>query len=141
MGVLFGNPETTPGGRALKFYASVRLEVRRGTMLKEGDTILGNEVNLKVVKNKVAPPFKTATVEILYGKGINKDAELLDLAVKLDIINKSGSWFEYQGEKIGQGKEKVKEFLKNNPKEYDEIKNAVVEAIRNGKDIPTKEKK
>lgn len=141
VGVLFGNPETTPGGRALKFYASVRLEVRRGTMLKEGDTILGNEVNLKVVKNKVAPPFKTATVEILYGKGLNKDAELLDLAVKLDIINKSGSWFEYQGEKIGQGKEKVKEFLKNNPKEYDEIKNAVVEAIRNGKDIPTKEKK
>lgn len=141
VGVLFGNPETTPGGRALKFYASVRLEVRRGTMLKEGDTILGNEVNLKVVKNKVAPPFKTDTVEILYGKGLNKDAELLDLAVKLDIINKSGSWFEYQGEKIGQGKEKVKEFLKNNPKEYDEIKNAVVEAIRNGKDIPTKEKK
>ncbi len=140
VGIIFGNPETTPGGRALKFYASVRLEVRRGTMLKEGERILGNEVNLKVVKNKVAPPFKTASVEILYGKGINKDAELLDLAVKLDVINKSGSWFEYHGEKIGQGKEKVKEFLKNNNKEYEEIKNAVVEAIRSGKEITSKEK-
>ena len=114
VGILFGNPETTTGGRALKFYASVRLEIRRGDVIKVGDNILGNEVKIKVVKNKVAPPFKTATVEITYGKGINKESELIDLACQLDIIHKSGAWFEYNGEKIGQGKEKAKEFLQLN---------------------------
>ena len=111
VGIMFGNPETTTGGRALKFYSSVRLDVRRGDVIKSGEEILGNEVKIKVVKNKVAPPFKTAVVEITYGKGINKQAELLELAVKFDVIHKSGSWFEYNGEKIGQGKEKAKDFL------------------------------
>ena len=133
VGIMFGNPETTTGGRALKFYSSVRLEVRRGDTIKVGEDILGNEVKLKVVKNKVAPPFKTAIVEITYGKGINKQAELLELAVKFDIIHKSGAWFEYNGEKIGQGKEKAKEFLNKNEAEAAAIKEAVVAAIKEGK--------
>ena len=133
VGIMFGNPETTTGGRALKFYSSVRLEVRRGDTIKVGEEILGNEVKLKVVKNKVAPPFKAAVVEITYGKGINKQAELLELAVKFDIIHKSGAWFEYNGEKIGQGKEKAKEFLKKNEAEAEAIKEAVVKAIKEGK--------
>ena len=133
VGIMFGNPETTTGGRALKFYSSVRLEVRRGDTIKVGEDILGNEVKLKVVKNKVAPPFKTAVVEITYGKGINKNAELLELAVKFDIIHKSGAWFEYNGEKIGQGKEKAKEFLAKNEAEAEAIKEAVVAAIKEEK--------
>ena len=133
VGIMFGNPETTTGGRALKFYSSVRLEVRKGDVIKSGDEILGNEVKLKVVKNKVAPPFKTAIVEITYGKGINKAAELLELAVKFDIIHKTGAWFEYNGEKIGQGKEKAKDFLLNNPAETEKIKEAVVACIKENK--------
>ena len=133
VGIMFGNPETTTGGRALKFYASVRLEVRRGEVIKNGDEIVGNEVKIKVVKNKVAPPFKTTTCEITYGKGINKEAELLDLAVKFDIIHKTGSWFEYNGEKIGQGKEKAKDFLANNKEDAEAILKAVVKAINENK--------
>ena len=133
VGIMFGNPETTTGGRALKFYSSVRLDVRRGDTIKVGEEILGNEVKLKVVKNKVAPPFKTAVVEITYGKGINKQAELLELAVKFDIIHKSGAWFEYNGEKIGQGKEKAKDFLAKNEAEAEAIKEAVVKAIKEEK--------
>ena len=133
VGIMFGNPETTTGGRALKFYASVRLEVRRGEVIKNGDEIVGNEVKIKVVKNKVAPPFKTTTCEITYGKGINKEAELLDLAVKFDIIHKTGSWFEYNGEKIGQGKEKAKDFLANNKEDADVILIEVVKAINENK--------
>ena len=133
VGIMFGNPETTTGGRALKFYSSVRLDVRRGDVIKSGEEILGNEVKIKVVKNKVAPPFKTAVVEITYGKGINKQAELLELAVKFDVIHKSGSWFEYNGEKIGQGKEKAKDFLANNAAEAEAIKEAVIAAIKEGK--------
>ncbi|MDY2889329.1 MAG: recombinase RecA [Candidatus Caccosoma sp.] len=133
VGIMFGNPETTTGGRALKFYASVRLEVRRGEVIKNGDEIVGNEVKIKVVKNKVAPPFKTTTCEITYGKGINKEAELLDLAVKFDIIHKTGSWFEYNGEKIGQGKEKAKDFLANNKEDADVILKEVVKAINENK--------
>lgn len=133
VGIMFGNPETTTGGRALKFYSSVRLEVRRGDTIKVGEEILGNEVKLKVVKNKVAPPFKAAVVEITYGKGINKSAELLELAVKFDIIHKSGAWFEYNGEKIGQGKEKAKDFLSKNEVEAQAIKEAVINAIKEGK--------
>ena len=133
VGIMFGNPETTTGGRALKFYSSVRLDVRRGDVIKNGEDILGNEVKIKVVKNKVAPPFKTAILEITYGKGINKEAELLELAVKFDIIHKSGSWFEYNGEKIAQGKEKAKEFLANNLVEAEQIKEAVIAAIKENK--------
>ena len=133
VGIMFGNPETTTGGRALKFYSSVRLDVRRGDAIKSGDEILGNEVKIKVVKNKVAPPFKNAVVEITYGKGINKQAELLELAVKFDVIHKSGAWFEYNGEKIGQGKEKAKDFLLNNPSEAEAIKEEVVKLIKESK--------
>lgn len=133
VGVMFGNPETTTGGRALKFYSSIRLEVRRGDVIKDGDNIIGNEVKLKVVKNKVAPPFKSTVVEIRYGKGINKEAELLELAVKFEIIKKSGSWFEYNGEKIGQGKENAKKFLAENLQDRETIQQLVVEKIKTEK--------
>ena len=115
VGVMFGNPETTTGGRALKFFASVRLEIRRGEAIKDGTTVIGNRTNIKVVKNKVAPPFKTAECDIIYGQGISKIGEIVDLATEADIIHKSGAWFSYEGEKIGQGRENAKEFLKNNP--------------------------
>jgi recombination protein RecA len=115
VGIMFGNPETTPGGRALKFYASVRLDVRRGEQIKNGEQVIGNRTNIKVVKNKVAPPFKTAAVDIMYGEGISKEGEIVDLASDLSIIEKTGAWYSYNGEKIGQGKENVKLYLKNNP--------------------------
>ena len=121
VGVMFGNPETTPGGRALKFYSSIRLDVRRGEQIKMGDSIIGNRTVVKVVKNKVAPPFKTATIEIMYGEGISKESELLDLASNANIVEKSGAWYSYKGEKIGQGKENAKAFLKNNQEIYNEI--------------------
>lgn len=111
VGVMFGNPETTSGGRALKFYASVRLEVRRSEQIKSGNDVVGNKVNIKVVKNKVAPPFKQATVDIVYGKGVSKMGEIVDLAVELEIIKKSGAWYAYEGEKIGQGRENAKDYL------------------------------
>lgn len=114
VGVMFGNPETTPGGRALKFYSSVRLDIRRSEAIKNGTDIIGNKVNVKIVKNKVAPPFKTAVIEIMYGEGISYIAELLDLCVDYGIVNKSGAWFSYNGDKIGQGKEAAKNFIKNN---------------------------
>ena len=113
VGVMFGNPETTPGGRALKFYSTIRLEVRRSEQLKIGEGIVGNKTTVKVVKNKVAPPFKTATIDIMYGEGISHEGELIDLAVNANIIEKSGAWFSYNGEKIGQGKENVKLLLKD----------------------------
>ena len=125
VGIMFGNPETTTGGRALKFYASVRLEIRRGEAIKDGTTILGNKTNIKVVKNKVAPPFKTAEVDIIYGKGISKMGELVDLAVAAGIINKAGAWFSYQGNKIGQGRENAKEYLNNNPELAQEIEKQI----------------
>ncbi len=127
VGVMFGNPETTTGGRALKFFASVRMEIRRGEAIKDGTTILGNRTNIKVVKNKVAPPFKTAECDIIYGKGISKLGEIVDLAVEAGIINKSGAWFSYDGSKIGQGRENAKEFLKNNPEIAQEIENKIRE--------------
>ncbi len=127
VGVLFGNPETTTGGRALKFYASVRLDIRKGEAIKDGSNILGNRTMIKVVKNKVAPPFKTAEVEIIYGEGISKLGEIVDLAVKYDIINKSGAWFSYNGTKIGQGRENTKEFLKQHPEVAAEIEQKVRE--------------
>ena len=121
VGVMYGNPETTPGGRALKFYSTIRLDVRRGEQLKNGSEAVGNKTVVKVVKNKVAPPFKVAEVEIIYGEGISKMGELIDTAVSLNIINKAGAWFSYNGEKIGQGRENVKAYLKANPQVYDEI--------------------
>ena len=127
VGVLFGNPETTPGGRALKFYSTIRLDIRRGEQIKMGDTVIGNKTNIKVVKNKVAPPFKTATVDIMYGEGVSKTGEIVDLASENNIINKSGAWFSYKGEKIGQGRENVKQYLKSNPDLLNEIEMQVRE--------------
>ena len=121
VGVMFGNPETTPGGRALKFYSTIRLDVRRGEQLKTSDSVIGNKTVIKVVKNKVAPPFKTAVVEIMYGLGISKESEIIDLAVEAGIVDKSGAWYSYNGQKIGQGKENVKVYLKENPALRDEI--------------------
>ena len=125
VGVMFGNPETTPGGRALKFYASVRLDIRRNEQLKMGDGIVGNRTTIKVVKNKVAPPFKTATVDIMYGEGVSHEGELIDIASDLNIIDKSGAWYSYNGEKIGQGRENVKITLKENKALMDEIEQKV----------------
>ena len=126
VGIMFGNPETTTGGRALKFFSSVRLDIRKGEAIKDGTTILGNKTNIKVVKNKVAPPFKTAEVEIIYGKGISRIGEIVDMAVKADIIHKAGAWFSYEGNKIGQGRENAKEFLENNPEMLKEIEEKVI---------------
>ena len=127
VGVMFGNPETTTGGRALKFYASVRLDVRRIETLKVGGEVVGNRTRVKVVKNKVAPPFKEAEFDIMFGKGISKEGDILDLAVQQDIINKSGAWYSYNGEKIGQGRENTKLYLANNP----EIMKEVEQQVRN----------
>ena len=127
VGVMFGNPEVTPGGRALKFYSSIRLEIRKGEQIKLGNDITGNKTNIKVVKNKMAPPFRTCTLEIAYGEGISKAGELVDLASDANIIEKSGAWYAYNGEKIGQGRENVKELLKGNKKLYDEIEKKVRE--------------
>jgi len=121
VGVIFGNPETTPGGRALKFYSSVRLDVRRGEQIKNGDSIVGNKTNVKIVKNKVAPPFKTVTVDIMYGQGVSKEGELLDIGSEIDVVEKSGAWYAYNGEKIGQGKENAKIYLREHPEVADEI--------------------
>jgi len=121
VGVLFGNPETTTGGRALKFFASVRLEIRRSDALKDGTEIIGNRTNIKVVKNKVAPPFKTAAVDIIYGEGISKLGEIIDMASEADIIHKQGAWYSYNGEKIGQGRENAKLYLEAHPEISDEI--------------------
>ena len=121
VGIMFGNPEVTPGGRALKFYSSVRLEIRRGEQIKLGTDIIGNKANIKVVKNKMAPPFKTCSVDIMYGTGISKYGELVDLGAQANVLEKSGAWYSYNGEKIGQGKENAKEWLKNNPEETKKI--------------------
>ena len=128
VGVLFGNPETTPGGRALKFYSTIRLDVRRGEQIKNGDNVIGNKTNVKVVKNKVAPPFKTAQVEIMYGTGVSREAEILDLASEIGIVDKSGAWYAYKGEKIGQGKENAKAFLRDNSTIKEEIELKVRES-------------
>ena len=127
VGVMFGNPETTPGGRALKFYSTIRLDIRRNEQLKIGDKVMGNKTTVKVVKNKVAPPFKTAVVDIMYGEGISKEGELIDLGSEAGILEKTGSWYSYNGEKLGQGKENVKLLLKDRPELRDEIEEKVRE--------------
>jgi recombination protein RecA len=130
IGVMFGNPETTTGGNALKFYASVRLDIRRATQIKEGDNVIGNRTKVKVVKNKVAPPFKTAEFDIMYGEGVSKTGEILDLAVEFEIIKKAGSWFSYGDTKLGQGRDAVKSLIKDNPELADELELKIKELIK-----------
>ena len=139
VGVMFGNPETTPGGKALKYYSSIRLDIRRGEQIKQGTDVVGNKTVVKVVKNKIAPPFKIANVEIMYGEGVSKEGELVDLAAEAGIVEKSGAWYPYKGEKIGQGKENVKSLLKENKKLCQEIENKVREYYNVSK-TSTKEK-
>jgi recombination protein RecA len=127
---MFGNPETTTGGNALKFYASVRLDIRKAGAVKEGEDIIGNQTRVKVVKNKVAPPFKKAEFDILFGEGISRIGEIIDLGVEYDIIKKSGSWFSYETTKLGQGKEAVKKLLAENPELADELEAKIMEAIK-----------
>lgn len=141
VGVMFGNPETTPGGRALKFYSTVRLDVRRAEQIKVGSDVLGNKTVIKVVKNKVAPPFKTAEVETMYGEGISKTGEIIDIASNLGILDKSGAWYSYKGEKIGQGKENAKLVLKNNPALYKEIEDKVRNHLFNNNEDKEEKKK
>jgi recombination protein RecA len=128
IGVMFGNPETTPGGRALKFYATIRLDVRRVESIKNGNDIVGNRTKIKVVKNKVAPPFKQADIDMMYGLGISKEGSIVDIGVDMDIVNKSGAWFSYEGERLGQGRENAKQFLKDHPEISDVIEKRIREA-------------
>jgi recombination protein RecA len=143
VGVLFGNPETTPGGRALKFYSTIRLEVRRAEQIKQGDKVIGNRTNIKVVKNKVAPPFRTAMVDIMYGEGVSKEGEMVDLAAEIGILEKSGAWYSYNGEKVGQGRENVKILLKENTDLRDEFEYKIREhyGILNNMEKPKGSKK
>ena len=135
VGVVYGNPEVTPGGRALKFYSSIRLDIRRSEQIKMGSDIIGNKTKVKVVKNKMAPPFKTCEIDIMYGTGISLEGEIVDLGSEINVLEKAGAWYSYNGEKIGQGKENVKEYLKNNPKVKEEILNKIREYYKiNSKD-------
>ena len=129
IGVMFGNPETTTGGNALKFYASVRIDIRRIGAIKKGDEVIGNETRAKVVKNKVAPPFRQAEFDILYGKGISREGEIIDLGVAQKFVDKAGAWYSYNGERIGQGKDNVREYLREHPEMAREIENRVREAV------------
>ncbi len=135
VGIMFGNPEVTPGGRALKFYSSIRLEVRKGEAIKQGTNIIGSKANIKVVKNKMAPPFKTCSVDIMYGEGVSLLGEIVDLGAEAGVIEKSGSWYAYNGDKIGQGKENVKEWLKKNPSVKDEIEKKVRDYFKDSDDL------
>jgi recombination protein RecA len=129
IGVMFGSPETTTGGNALKFYASVRLDIRRTGTIKKGEEAIGNETKVKVVKNKVSPPFKTAEFDILFGEGISREGEVIDMGVNARIIDKSGAWYAYNGEKIGQGRDNAREFLRENPELSREIENKIRESL------------
>jgi recombination protein RecA len=130
IGVMFGNPETTTGGNALKFYASVRLDIRRSSQIKDGENVIGNRTKVKVIKNKVAPPFKTAEFDIMYGEGVSKTGEILDLAVEFEIVKKAGSWFSYGDTKLGQGRDAVKALIKDNPELADELEQKIKEYIK-----------
>ncbi|MEG1020728.1 MAG: recombinase RecA, partial [Myroides sp.] len=130
IGVMFGNPETTTGGNALKFYASVRLDIRKSTQIKDGDSVMGNRTKVKVIKNKVAPPFRTAEFDIMYGEGISKTGEILDLAVDFEIVKKSGSWFSYGDTKLGQGRDGVKALIKDNPELQEELEERIKAHIK-----------
>ena len=130
IGVMFGNPETTTGGNALKFYASVRLDIRRVSQIKEGEDVIGNRTRVKVVKNKMAPPFRKCDFDILYGQGISQTGEIIDMGVEFDIIKKSGSWFSYGETKLGQGRDAVKQILTDNPELYEELKAKVMLALK-----------
>ena len=125
IGMTFGNPETTTGGRALKFYASVRIDIRKSDALKQGDSVIGNRTKVKIAKNKVAPPFKTAEFDIMYGQGVSKEGDILDLAAEIDVVNKSGAWYAYNGDKIGQGRENAKQFLREHPEIMEDVENKV----------------
>ena len=138
VGVMFGNPETTPGGRALKFYSSIRLDVRRAEQIKQGTDVIGNKTVVKVVKNKVAPPFKKAEFDIMYGEGISRSGEIVDLGVEYNVIKKSGSWFSYGESKLGQGRETVKQLVMDNPELAEELTQKIVEAMENGVQAATK---
>ena len=133
IGIMFGNPETTTGGNALKFYASVRLDIRKSSPIKDGDEVVGNEVKVKVVKNKVAPPFRRAEFEVMYGEGISRVGEVVDLGVNFGILEKSGSWYSYGGSKLGQGKEATKAVLRDNPELQEEVTAKIYEAMKAGK--------
>ena len=130
IGVMFGNPETTTGGNALKFYASVRIDIRRAAQIKDGDNVIGNRTKVKIVKNKVAPPFRTAEFDIMYGEGVSKTGEILDLAVEFEIIKKSGSWFSYGDTKLGQGRDAVKALIKDNPELAEELEIKIKDMIK-----------
>lgn len=134
VGVMYGNPETTTGGRALKFYASVRIDIRRAEVIKEGTDIIGNTVNIKIVKNKVAPPFKTCKIDLIYGEGISRYGEILDLAIDLGFVKKSGAWYEYNGERMGQGRENAKDYLKTNPAIYEQLHQQVRDSMMSKKE-------
>ncbi len=133
VGIVYGNPETTSGGRALKFYSSVRMEVRKGDTIKQGSELIGNRTKVKIVKNKVAPPFKTSEFDIMYGSGISREGDLLDIATDMEIVQKSGSWFSYQGERLGQGRENAKEYLRNNPDFARNLQNLIREKLAAGR--------
>ncbi|MDF2718385.1 MAG: recA, partial [Paenibacillus sp.] len=128
VGVMFGNPETTPGGRALKFYSTIRLEVRRIETIKQGNDMVGNRTRIKVVKNKVAPPFKQAEVDIMYGEGISREGSIVDIGTEMDIVNKSGAWYSFDGDRLGQGRENSKQFLKDNPQVASTIEKKIRDA-------------
>jgi recombination protein RecA len=130
IGVMFGNPETTTGGNALKFYASIRLDIRRIGQIKDGEVVVGNRTRVKVVKNKVAPPFRTAEFDIIYGEGISRIGELIDLGVEQNVVKKSGSWFSFEDTKLGQGREAVKQLLSDNPELAEQIESRIIDAVK-----------